>query len=45
MAPQNYWEYGHAVADFGKQTTFWNTNARGIRLFLRLNNFFDQKNI
>lgn len=30
LAPQIYWEFGHTVADFGKQANFWNDNARGV---------------
>lgn len=34
LAPQVYWEFGHAVADFGKQASFWNTNAHGIPMII-----------
>lgn len=34
LAPQIYWEFGHTVADFGKQASFWNTNARGIPMVI-----------
>jgi len=30
LAPQIYWEYGHATADFGKQAKYWNDNAAGV---------------
>jgi len=34
LAPQIYWEFGHAVADFGKLTAFWNDNARGVPIVI-----------
>jgi len=34
LAPQVYWEFGHPTADFGKQTAFWNSNARGIPMVI-----------
>jgi len=34
LAPQIYWEFGHTIADFGKQASFWNTNARGIPMVI-----------
>ncbi|HAQ18600.1 MAG TPA: hypothetical protein DCR40_05110 [Prolixibacteraceae bacterium] len=34
LAPQIYWEFGHAVADFGKQAAFWNSNARGVPMVI-----------
>ncbi len=30
LAPQIYWEFGHATADFGKQAAFWNDNSKQI---------------
>lgn len=30
LAPQIYWEFGHAVADFGQVATYWDSNARGV---------------
>lgn len=34
LAPQIYWEYGHATADFGKQAKFWNDNAAGVPIVI-----------
>lgn len=34
LAPQIYWEYGHAVADFGKQAKYWNDNAAGVPIVI-----------
>ncbi|MDP2336191.1 MAG: family 10 glycosylhydrolase [Bacteroidota bacterium] len=34
LAPQIYWEFGHATADFGKQAAFWSSNARGIPMVI-----------
>ncbi|MDP3644162.1 MAG: family 10 glycosylhydrolase [Bacteroidota bacterium] len=34
LAPQVYWEFGHATADYGKQAAFWNSNARGIPMVI-----------
>lgn len=34
LAPQIYWEFGHATADFGKQAKYWNDNAAGIPILI-----------
>lgn len=34
LAPQIYWEYGHATADFGKQAKYWNDNASGVPMMI-----------
>jgi uncharacterized lipoprotein YddW (UPF0748 family) len=34
LAPQIYWEYGHATADFGKQAKFWNDNTAGVPMVI-----------
>lgn len=34
LAPQIYWEYGHATADFGKQARYWNDNAAGVPMVI-----------
>ena len=34
LAPQIYWEFGHATADFGKQATYWNNNAKGVPMVI-----------
>ncbi len=34
LAPQVYWEFGHPTADYGKQTTYWNDNARGVPMVI-----------
>lgn len=34
LAPQIYWEFGHAIADFAKQALFWNNNARGVPMVI-----------
>ena len=34
LAPQIYWEYGHATADFGKQAKYWNDNAAGVPIVI-----------
>ncbi len=34
LAPQIYWEYGHATADFGKQAKYWNDNAVGVPMVI-----------
>ncbi len=34
LAPQVYWEFGHATADFGKQASFWNSNSYGVPMVI-----------
>jgi uncharacterized lipoprotein YddW (UPF0748 family) len=34
LAPQIYWEFGHATADFGTVANFWNSNARDIPMVI-----------
>ncbi len=34
LAPQIYWEFGHATADFGTLANFWNNNARGVPMII-----------
>lgn len=34
LAPQIYWEFGHATADFGTVANFWNTNANGVPIVI-----------
>lgn len=34
LAPQIYWEFGHATADFGTLANFWNNNARGVPMVI-----------
>lgn len=34
LAPQIYWEFGHATADFGNVSSFWNSNAKGIPIIV-----------
>lgn len=34
LVPQVYWEFGHAIADFGKVTDFWDTNTFGIPMIV-----------
>ena len=34
LAPQVYWEFGHATADFGKQADFWNANSHGVPMVI-----------
>jgi uncharacterized lipoprotein YddW (UPF0748 family) len=34
LAPQMYWEFGNAIADFGLLATYWNNNARGIPMII-----------
>jgi len=34
LAPQIYWEFGHATADFGKQASFWNANSFGVPMVI-----------
>lgn len=36
LAPQIYWEFGHATADFGMLSTFWNNNASGVPMIIGL---------
>jgi uncharacterized lipoprotein YddW (UPF0748 family) len=34
LAPQIYWEFGHATADFGTLANFWNNNAKGVPMII-----------
>jgi uncharacterized lipoprotein YddW (UPF0748 family) len=34
LAPQVYWEIGHATADFAKQAAYWSTNAKGVPMII-----------
>ncbi len=34
LAPQIYWEFGHATADFGIQANYWNNNSKGIPMLI-----------
>ncbi len=34
LAPQIYWEFGHATADFAKQASFWNANSFGVPMII-----------
>lgn len=34
LAPQIYWEFGHATADFAKQAAFWNGNSYGVPVMI-----------
>lgn len=34
LAPQIYWEFGHATADFGQLAGYWNANAKGVPMII-----------
>ncbi len=34
LAPQIYWEFGHATADFGTLAAYWNSNARSVPVII-----------
>jgi uncharacterized lipoprotein YddW (UPF0748 family) len=34
LAPQIYWEFGHATADFGQLASYWNGNAKGVPMII-----------
>lgn len=34
LAPQIYWEFGHATADFGQLANYWNSNAQGVPMVI-----------
>lgn len=36
LAPQIYWEFGHATADYGTLANFWNANALGVPMIIGL---------
>jgi uncharacterized lipoprotein YddW (UPF0748 family) len=34
LAPQIYWEFGHATAPFDQLASYWNSNANGIAMII-----------
>ena len=34
LAPQIYWEFGHATADFGTLVNYWNNNSKGVPIVI-----------